>query len=614
MPSPSVSSRDATADEAGSSPAAIESTDGESSVAEEVSDGAQRDVKAPAEDEESSGEVETRDFKGRRKQKERRVIAGRRKAYSHLLDGVVADANAVARYDVEGELPLGESRVGASVWTRGEKEVFFGSLTRYGFDDLPRIARSLDSKSELEVRSYLLALQDGLQDEPISSGAASKFSRVHFPAAREVGSECEAALEVAANVAARSAEDEAARTERKRFGDAWLIDAGSPEAMDSEEEASAGERPSGTSDEQRPATTPTTAAADLLDTSMLLQLSRSLFMNGPADGPWNYRTVELLGQEPEGSPQILASGDAQAETPTEPAIFCSALLELQSIARTVTQKLVHATLFQATSRLRAKDDRSPAPVVLASDVYVAAEILGLRRDWKTYWAKLPRRTGLEVYSESDKYRRGRVGTKNGVKLTYEEVETELGLPTGPVRSTEKKSQSRGTSDVEEDVGDLITGSESDASESDVSSDGIIEVQAEKDQRKRRRRLSPDSFARAEERYLRAMDVKADRVEDGRLRELLGLEDGKADVEDAGEVLERPKLKKRLRMDADAGWRESIEGMAPWEVECVRRRLLEQDDSESDEDITRDDRSSTSTETGEDGAVASSSDHGIESDE
>ena len=312
-------------------------------------------------------------------------------------------------------------------------------------------------------------------------------------------------------------------------------------------------------------------------------------MNGPADGHWNYRTSSLLDHSfPAGSEDNgpdTGDHELDGESSPEPAIYRSALEDLYDLIRSLTQKLVHATLFQATSRLRAKDnDAPPTANVISNDVHVAADLLGLKQDWKTYWAKLPRRAGLEVYSESDKYKRGRTGTKNGVKLTYDEVESEMGLENDGMPYDRAPAaipdRLNGTTDSA-DASSWDQNTETD--DSDVSSDGIIEVQLERERRKRRRGLSPDSFARAEDRYMQTLDRHFDRDENDRLRGVLGVE-GRGGVVEEDEMPERPKLKKQFRGEIRADWRESTEKMAAWEVECARKLRARQEESSDDEDV------------------------------
>lgn len=505
----------------------------------------------------------------------------KKKQYLKFFGNSAQEESTFGRSDVQ---PLNDSREGLSYWTADEKELFFTALARHGRDELPALSKAVGTKSEIDVQSYLLALESGVQNRIETTSHRKYFCRADVPAACEVAVECELELEQAANALAVQTEKGQIEAERRTHGDHWLIDAGKADEIDAllDAEEGSGRPDGGTQNLLTPATT-------FLDITLFLQLSRSLFMNGPADGHWNYRTSPLLdhsflaGSDNDGSNS--RDNKTYEKTPTEPAIYHSALDDLYDLIRRLTRKLVHATLFQATSRLRAKhNDAQPTATVITDDVHVAADLLGLRQDWKTYWAKLPRRAGLEVYSESDKYKRGRTGTKNGVKLTYDEVEIEMGLeesviPYDGAPVTEPDRLNGINDSADESSGNQ----DADSEDSDVSSDGIIEVQLERERRKRRRGLSPDSFARAEERYMQALDRRADRDEENGLRELLGLE-GREVVVEEDEMLERPKLKKQCRGEIRTDWREGTEKMAAWEVECVRKLKARQEESSDDEDV------------------------------
>ena len=527
-------------------------------------------------------------------------MAKRKRAYSELFDAAHG-SDSVAVYGHERAYSLADSRIGASLWTAEEKGRFFSAVARYGCDDLPAMARILETKSQLEVGVYLRELEAGREHEAERSSRRVYFSRADVQVAYEVSEECGLGLDHAADALAIECEQRDAAAEKRKYGDGWLVDAERATAIDTlidgtqdcEKDADGSDVEREQIEQDQSPSNQLTPAASFFDTTTLLQLSRSLFMNGPAVGPWNYRTADLLEHRShhylsDSAPR--SDQDEDVQSFAEPAIYQSALDDLHSLVKDVTQKIVHAILFQATSRLRAKDDDSPAPVVITSDVHTAIDVLGLNLDWKSYWAKLPRRAGLELYSESEKYKRGRTGTKNGVKLTYDEVEAELGLSKSSTRwergRNTQPDRLHNDSNVEDDSGDDLN-SESEE-DSEVSSDGILEVKDERENRKRKRDLSPDSFARAEERHMRALDEKADREEDVRLRGLLGLALGDGGGGEDAEIPERPKLNKRFRgANGSRIWREDLKvtRIAAWEVEYLKKLKVEQEESESDEGST-----------------------------
>lgn len=163
----------------------------------------------------------------------------------------------------------------------------------------------------------------------------------------------------------------------------------------------------------------------------------------------------------------------------------------------------------------------------------ALDILGLSTEVKTYWARLPRRQGLDVFSDSEKYHDGRPGTKNGVRLTYEEVEAELGLHHVTRTDGQLEIADQATRPIDLDLVNLdsdVYTSESEAGHSEKpldDSDHESEADdedtatrhephsAEEDEvsitsavTSRKRALSPTSFVWAADAYLERLDQQA----------------------------------------------------------------------------------------------------------
>src|ERR1700739_3564239 len=99
--------------------------------------------------------AQQRQTRGRRRQTERpHAKPLYSDDYRRLLNATIADAAAGIVYDSDG--PLLPNYVGASLWTAVEKERFFNALARCGKDDIHKIAGYVGTKTEVEVRAYML--------------------------------------------------------------------------------------------------------------------------------------------------------------------------------------------------------------------------------------------------------------------------------------------------------------------------------------------------------------------------------------------------------------------------------------------------------------------------
>ncbi|KAK5675011.1 hypothetical protein LTS10_012423 [Elasticomyces elasticus] len=492
--------------------------------------------------------------------------------YHELLNQAISHA---AGRPTEAIDVLPPSQIGASYWSSTEKEAFFGALERYDPGNLRELSRAVGTKSKTEIHVYLRLLQDGVREVGLTSQTKDKFNYANIPAAFEVPKTCEAALNNAAADLARKVEKLDARQEEARHGEGWLINedlaASIEEQLQSTEEngeetAADGERSSG---EQEEAPIPLFTSAQLLCPEAFLQLSRNVFMNAPPESGDNWR--DLLG---EGSG---LSG---------PAIFHTAFDDLHNLAVSFTRRLVQTTLFQAQSRLRASDasrtNWAPVAEVKPFDVSTAAEMLNLRTDWWGYWAKVPRRCGLEVFTDIKKYADGRSRTKNGVKLAYDEVETEMGLRQelysteddgGRAQPMEKEELAEHDFDSDDFTDISVEGSEaasphsaSDVDGGEYTNDSESEGSVKEEPlppRKRRRALSPTAFAKLEDEYLEALDVRAGAQETARLWKMLGRDRGEPDL---GEPPQPPSMP-REQQDDDGlrvNWRAKVNFESLWE--------------------------------------------------
>lgn len=436
------------------------------------------------------------------------------KDYRDLLNNDIEDFRARAQSS-----ELQRSLIGASEWTTREKDAFFQCLASSGPNDLKALVWAVRTKSEQEIRVYLLLLQAGVNAQTSKESSLqmrSAFVYDQVPGAAEISLEGEHALGLAADALAAHVEKHIHQQQHEKHGDDWLVDAEVAEDMDllyeqimSETEVST--QDSAEADEGGSVNLPSRAVlhADsniLLRPSALLQLSRDIFMNNGEDDDLNWHHVDSISPDS-----------------TEPALFRSTLEDLRNTVVSITRRIVQTTIFQATSRLRAEDasrkDWSPLAAIREVDVRTAVDLLNIPRDNRTYWAGTARRCRIGVFSDSKKYADGRPSTKSGHRLTYEEVEKELGLHsaenTAAFTKFETESLDEGDIDDLMDDSDLFTDEEITTSktESHPETGGQTSPVAPK---RRKRAMSPSAFLRAETSHLEAVDVAASTREEMRL--------------------------------------------------------------------------------------------------
>ncbi len=458
--------------------------------------------------------------KHRRKRKANSDLKGPpAKSYRRLLDRTLETTHSTA----ERAEHLPPSQIGSSYWSGAEKEAFFAAVVTRGPDDLHGLANAVVTKSQAEIRAYVLLLRDqsNLLDERNSSHLEIAAD---VPAVFEIVGHCEDVLARGANHLARYTFQEEVEAEQRKFGRRWLMDEAwaaeiesdlevprSSEQADSTSPGSTGNSadvpPSNATNQSieegepslsRAQSSPsgsippsTHANLDFLELFApfnFLQLSRTVFMNGRGEDNWQTKDDTI-----------------DNEVATTPAIFLSAMDAFHSIAVDATRKLVQTTLIQASSRIRARDcDSSPDAVVTASDVKVATSLLEWP-DWKTYWAKAPRRLSLDVHSEAKQYRDGRQTFKTGVQLMCHEIEAALGLRRAEDLQGLSKDQQQDSATGMNDPG-TTSGVEDDSS-SESLSDEVSDPEWDDPE--------PD-----EEHFLESLDMQASQAEAHRILDVL----------------------------------------------------------------------------------------------
>lgn len=136
--------------------------------------------------------------------------------YRLLFNGIVQQA--ANRFDSR-HMPYAfySWQIGSSLWSTAEQATFYSALQRLGRDNVPGIADAV-GKSIPEVRELLLLLHGAA----VKQGDAGLTFR-DIPAAVEIGDECDAQVELAADALAWYQEKWEARQEQKQYGDYWLI-------------------------------------------------------------------------------------------------------------------------------------------------------------------------------------------------------------------------------------------------------------------------------------------------------------------------------------------------------------------------------------------------------
>jgi RNA polymerase I-specific transcription initiation factor RRN5 len=442
----------------------------------------------------------------------------KRKAYKRLVQREVRDAESCVQAGVEELKP---SQIGDSRWTETEKEAFFAVISRFGQDDLPRLAQVIPTKSQFEVRQYLLVLRAAAQ---LTSSSIDLSS---VPASAEISSGSEKILDRAAlNLSERTFLSDVEK-EKERFGDDWLVDEELAEQIEAELDGSGGTQASTSDgDVHENATGSTTSSVppslELVLPAPFLELSRSIFMNSNDDSNW--QRIDAVS----------------SDVSSTPAIFRSAFDDLYILAVELTRRLVHATILQATSRIRANSESHPASQVIEDDARTAINLLCIP-EWRPYWVKVTHRCGVDVYSEAKCYKDGRPGTKTGVKLTASEVERALALG-------EPELDEANALDIE--ARKVVNTTRNGVGFGNLQNDdGMTTSDSDEDEEKR----------------LEAFDAETGRFEEKQLLFTLGVEKDEAKKPDREPTLGKRKEAEDdgLRMD----WRKRTKYEAEWEWEA-----------------------------------------------
>lgn len=490
------------------------------------------------------------------------------RAYRDLLNAEIAEVFEPAPDD--GSNALAPSQIGASIWTSQEKHRFFTALPSFGPGNLPCISRAVGTKSEFEVKAYVLLLQEGARELDEKGKAREKFHLSDVPAAAEISEECLDVEEACVAELDRRVKEQEMAVEKEWWGEEnWLIDEDAAAAIEAASVDASGKpiKPENSADDevvdpdpahydasdaQHDSTSSQLSSDLLLNPSNFLQLSRSIFMNS---------------KNPELDWRTVFEDD---EISSSPSMRRTAFEDFYNLTVSITRRLVQASIFQALSRLRSSSDKRYIAAVSKNDVEAAREMAGPKMEGRKYWADAVRRCGIEVYCDSRKIRGddGRIGTKVGYRLTQSEVEAALGIraPNGDGDASATINSDESDASVNDSDSDAYTiASSSDAEGNEQSDPELKEAEVSRGRTKtpsenHKRPLSPTSFDRAERGYLEKFDrINSTGVEND-LRAVLGLEA----LPEAPSPRPAFNYKRSITETKTPDWREMVQYEAPWE--------------------------------------------------
>jgi hypothetical protein len=459
--------------------------------------------------------------------------------YRHLYNEAV---NEVAYGpSLHGQKLLSPSQIGITTWSSEEKETFFTALAKKGRGDLHAIATAIGSKSEFEVQVYLKLLQNAVVRQHLYHRRSQLFDACAAPAALEVSTACTAALERSAEALCLLQQRAEGKLERKKYHDFWRLN----RKIGCWVSASL-RRGAGGENEVRERL----PAAELLNLEMFVKLSTNIFMNSSTGGQ-NWREYCYKAEKP--------------------SILFTAFADFQTLAVSVTKRLIQSSLFLAMSRIRAASvsNYTPQQVVRREDITAALDVLGMKHNSHMYWSGVAERCGLKVYDEDD----GDDGENHFREpLTLPEVRKRLSQ--GGMKRQDDWFHNNATDDTDgttatnsgltslpssEDAFSLsdYTSDHSSASTFSTSTGSSSQSPTHRPNAVRLPRQDQDIYAEA-------IDAKASLEEEKRLWDLLDQKPPKPLIADVIRVPRPPAGERKLGDDLD-DWREWIDYAPDWET-------------------------------------------------
>ncbi|KAI1403369.1 hypothetical protein F4819DRAFT_451217 [Hypoxylon fuscum] len=291
--------------------------------------------------------------------------------YLELFNEDIRNAADETTQDPENVL-LKHAQIGSVTWSAAEKQTFFSALSRLGRDNIDAIASKIGTKSALEVRQYIVLLDEAERARRKDDGKRRRALRlVEIPAAVELSTELCLSLEAAADSLALRQEAYESSLEQKRWASRWLITPSLVIVLEHHIHQP----------QFRQELLTNLPFVELFSLRNWLKLSDRVFMNSfvVPDGNWRY-----VSEDP-------------------PSMRATALADFYALTLSITRRLVSASLFIAHTRIRAKQagDRRhrTRAVVRTKDVQAAIASVGMKENSKEFWARAARRLRLDVYND-----------------------------------------------------------------------------------------------------------------------------------------------------------------------------------------------------------------------
>ena len=457
--------------------------------------------------------------------------------YRDLFNKVIHDSTGGST--AEYQEPLETSQIGCSTWTAEEKDSFFCALSHLGRDDVRGIASQIQTKSEIEVHEYIQLLHEGMMAN------SNKLLHVtSIPAAIDITEECCGVLERAGDALAIRQERAEEEVEKTKWDNLWLLNSKINKLL-----------VRGSDRSEVKAVLP---AVDLFVLGNWLELSRRVFMNSNSEEyNWEYN----------------------ADSDETPAIRATAFEDFHSLAVSITQRLISASLFCTMSRRHARVSSAIKHAdVNNDDVEAATKILGLKMNSRDFWLGCARRCNLKVFDE-----------EWNLFMSYEEAEKSLreggersrSRSASRCRCSGSRSDSRSGSEVVEDsqtyssiVSEYYESEEESAfSHESVASSGELadhfrESETTSSQSRRRASLLKTNPDQKEElahvQHIEAFDSELSRIEEQRLWTLLGQTMPFGIKSEQFDLPDPQKLNSRDDME-QTNWRNQLKFQSQWET-------------------------------------------------
>lgn len=459
--------------------------------------------------------------------------------YRELFNRTVLEI--ASNKSLETDNLLQESQIGVTVWSPKEKGAYFRALARRGRQDIRGIATDIGSKSESEVFLYSDLLCKAAVDQHIYEARKNLLDTSKLEAALEVGGDCCAALDLAAEALSALQQIEEERSERKRHKDVALL---TPRIARWVERCLEGDKEEVS--QQIP-------AASLLNLMNFLALSKRFFMNSVV-AEHNWRSYS-------------------ERKPKSPSIMYTAFSDFHALSISITRRLVQSSLSFAMSRLRAvsaSGQYTPRSQVRRGDVIAALNVLGMKINAKSFWARAARRCKLRVY---EKVRHRQVF---GKRYSYVQVERILSCgmisdPSSPEITAKDVSPSMSRK------GRTLPKSSVSASEHSVSSDSISieadgsgalsnheDLSATPSDPTNKQCYEQEGRDQAHDAYAEALDQQASRNEERGLWKMLG-EDPTEEVEPVHVELPKGPFSTRKDKEELIDWMDWVDYAGDWET-------------------------------------------------